>query len=205
MTSILVRKFCQPVLDQAGYPMFHATISDDYVPTLQIYTTCGKPFAVIHGVRFSRRKPTVAECEYSAVLLQDWLKRHAKDFENYVDMYTEFHSLEKPTNLVHLGDDVTLQVDSGKAIAQLKRPYQARDSLGQEYTASYVVQFDPYTRKITDVEWSSPVTLSEITTMLKIPVPYLKKARTKIEDLRYYHECRKRFEEARSTLSSCKI
>ncbi len=96
MSSILVRKACQPILDDAGYSMFHCTMTGHYTPELYIFTTCGQRFVQIHGVVFSRSNPSIAECDYAAVLLQKWLDRNGSAFGDFVDAYTDFHSMKHP-------------------------------------------------------------------------------------------------------------
>lgn len=206
MASILVRKFCQPVLDKAGYPMFHATVNDDrYHPNLVIYTTCGKPFVQVHGVRFSKRAPSVTECEYSGELLAQWMARHKQDFEEYVDAYTDFHSTTAPQGDVtyHNHSFRLANVDDTVLISI---PHTITDEKGHPHSVKFNAVLNMNNGKIFDVEWGAcSFTPKELAAKLTLGKGVLKAATKFFNDHIEYRTMKKRFEEIRQKITTCEI
>lgn len=93
--SLMLRKSCEQLLVEANLAEFHAGI-DERSKYMMLYTPCGKRFAVVHGVVFSRLQPTKAEIEYATMLLADWLARNEKLIEKYVDAWVEMKAMPKP-------------------------------------------------------------------------------------------------------------
>lgn len=205
MTSILVRKHCQPILDQAGYPMFFCTISDDhYAPTLEIYTTCGKPFAHIHGVTFSRSRPTIAESEYSAVLLEQWLIRHKIDFEKYVDAYTDFYSAQRPKSEINTKTFSISILSTDTITVHRTFDYINKHNVPDTYRIKY--SLDETAEYITGIHWPiAKLKISELASKITLPANIKNKAlKLRAEHAKHW-ELRKRLDKATETMHSCKI
>ena len=171
MSAILIRKYCQPVLDDSGYPMFYCTVDDRYNPILTIYTNCGKSFVPVHGVHFSRYKPAIEECEYAGVLLQQWMDRHVKDFEEYVDAYVEYHSLESPERIYEV-DRLKLYFPRGeyKLLDVVRKfPFVDEEGNNDNFHMQYIVDIE--TGNLRSIGWSGRASIppEEITTKLKFP------------------------------------
>lgn len=96
--SLIVREKAQPLLDQAGFSMFHAAMKINYnAPNLMLLrTVCGKQVAVIHGVEFSSANPSVKEIEFAVELLGDWLDRNSEKLSTYVDAWIKHEEMEAP-------------------------------------------------------------------------------------------------------------
>lgn len=206
MTSILVRKHCQPVLDNAGYPMFFATVSDDrYQPLLVIYTTCGKPFANVHGVTFSRRRPTVAECEYSGVLLQQWMDRHKNAFDEYVDAYTEYHSAEAPDKDLTISEGMELRVDADSLVLTRKVKHISKVD-GKERWPDVHIRFNTDATEVFEVKWGNfSLPPAELISLTVIPKSVLKAAQQFRKKHETYWQLVERFQKAKSDLLTCEI
>ena len=81
--SLLLRKECQNLLTSHGLGNYHAAIGR-HIRYLEIVGSCGKPFATIYGVLFSRNIPTKAEIEYAVTLLEDFLLAHKTTVQNFL-------------------------------------------------------------------------------------------------------------------------
>jgi len=203
--SLLIRKSCQPVLDAAGYPMFHCTTDNSrYEPHLVIFTSCGKPFVEVHGVRFSRYKPVIAECESSGELLKQWLDRHLVDFEEYVEAYTDFYSAEAPNNILSEPD---LEITMFSERVDIRRNFHYVDDDGTDQTYGFKVSLDPETYCIKDVAWHKTGGLlpADLAKHVLIPKAILNKATKLRETHRAYWDMKKRYEVAKEKISTCKI
>lgn len=81
--SLLLRKLCQPVLDEHGLGHLHAT-EIEYPYTLKITTECGESFIRISTIKFTKVTPNQAEIKYAAELLGDFLTKNAEKVKNYL-------------------------------------------------------------------------------------------------------------------------
>jgi len=91
--ALLLRKACEPILSEADLDAYFADI-DAQTKYLCLYTPCGKRFAIVHGVTFSRLHPTQAEIEYACDLLRDWCIRNQLLIDDYVDAFTILQRME---------------------------------------------------------------------------------------------------------------
>ena len=66
--SLILRAKAQPILNDFDLDPFHVGL--DHYRNMVIETNCGKPFATVHGVQFSRTNPTAAEMDVSLELLR---------------------------------------------------------------------------------------------------------------------------------------
>lgn len=192
MSSILVRKYCQPVLDAAGYPTFFATVSDSYAHPLKIYTTCGKSFVEIHGVRFSKSKPSVAESEYSAELLEQWLARHKEDFEEYVDAYVAYNELKELDSEMEK-DGVTYEID--RSAVRIIQTLENNHKIAHRITPEGVF----------DIEWTNSLPLDSYAAMIKLPAKMRDTALKFYNSYKVYWDARKRFNDIHEKIHTCAI
>ena len=93
--ALMLRKACQPSLDEANLHEFHADI-DPSSKNLVLFTPCGKRFAIVHGVVFGRLQPTNGEIEYAVSLLQQWLAKNNVLIRQYIEAWVEFKSMTEP-------------------------------------------------------------------------------------------------------------
>ena len=210
MTSILVRKHCQPVLDEAGYSMFFCTVGKahryDDTPNLMIYTTCGQPFTPVHGVQFTKHKPTIAESEYSAVLLEDWLRRHKKDFDKYIDLYVKYHETEAPEKELEKGTEKYTVV--GKQEVQVTRMFSIVDDEGKEHEYNMQWSLDKEGR-ILSVSWGSfsftRFTPEELAKKVKLPQRLIQTALQHYAKHQAYWDLSDLFNKAKSKVQTCSV
>jgi len=104
--ALMLRKACQPILDKYDMNAFHADIhaSSKY---LMLFTPCGKNFATVHGVLFGRLQPSKVEIDFATELLEDWIKRHVKVIEAYIDGLEKLQLSPKPTHEVkYMGAEI---------------------------------------------------------------------------------------------------
>lgn len=94
--SLMLRKAAQPILDSANLDPYHIEINESN-KHMELKTPCGKPFATVHGVVFSRMHPTNAEIEFAIELLQEWVNRNQQDFDRYHDALETVQKLENKT------------------------------------------------------------------------------------------------------------
>lgn len=72
--SLLLRKQCQPILNEVGLGDYHTRINSSKY--LAITGPCGKPLFSITGIEFVRNQPTAKEIEFAAELLTDFCAIH---------------------------------------------------------------------------------------------------------------------------------
>lgn len=89
--ALMLRKACQPILNDFDLDAFHADL-DASTKSMRIFTPCGKLFATVSGVQFGGLNPTKAEIEFSTELLANWLQRNASKIEKYLE---EFEILQR--------------------------------------------------------------------------------------------------------------
>jgi hypothetical protein len=99
--ALMLRKACQPALNDADLDAFHADM--DNSKRLVLFTPCGKRFAVVHGITFGRYDVTKSEIEFTVELLGDWLLRNDKKIDTYIDAFTKQQQLVKPENEIFIG------------------------------------------------------------------------------------------------------
>lgn len=84
--ALMLRKACQPILNDYDLDAYHADLNPDD-KSLQIFTPCGKKFAMVSGVRFGTLNPTKAEIEFTTELLGDWLLRNKEDIDSFIEAF----------------------------------------------------------------------------------------------------------------------
>ena len=83
--SLMLRKACQPILDESNLQNYHTEIDNDSGDRcLRIVGECGKPLMQINGINFSRAAPTKVEIEYATELLQAFLVKYKNKIDKYV-------------------------------------------------------------------------------------------------------------------------
>ena len=92
--SLILRKTCQPMLDDNGLGNFHVDISRE--KTLAIVGECGQPFVYVTGVSFHKFQPTRVEIDYAAELLDAFLVKHLSKMKRYLKKKAEFALMESP-------------------------------------------------------------------------------------------------------------
>jgi len=102
--ALMLRKACQPILNDADLDAYHADM--DNMKRLVLFTPCGKRFAVVHGITFGRFDVSKAEIDFTTVLLGDWLLRNKKKIEVYIDAFTKQQQMVKPENEIRVGDSI---------------------------------------------------------------------------------------------------
>ena len=112
--ALMLRQTCQDALNRADLDAYHADM-DPCSKLLTLYTPCGKQFAVVHGVQFSRLHPTQAENDYAVELLTHWLDRNEKKIENYIDAFETVQRLGDPKpKLLFKGAEITVALDQDR-------------------------------------------------------------------------------------------
>ena len=91
--SLILRKECQPILDECGLENFHVKI-DDYSKNLVIATECDRPFITVNGITFTRNKPTVKEIEYAKELFNAFIVKYNDQIQNYLNESKKLKQLE---------------------------------------------------------------------------------------------------------------
>lgn len=112
--ALMLRKACQPILDDADLDCYHADI-DDNSKHLCLYTPCGKHFAFVHGVRFGKIAPTIAEIEFATELLEQWLKRNKKTIDDYLIAWEAEQRLGKMQTEHALSNNYAFRLVTGNA------------------------------------------------------------------------------------------
>ena len=100
--ALLLRKACEPVLSDFDLDGFHADM--DMHKRLRLFTPCGKPFATVHGVRFSRIHPTQVEIDYATELLADWCTKNEKLISMYLEAFEVVQRLPEPREQLYIKD-----------------------------------------------------------------------------------------------------
>lgn len=91
--SILIRKGCQDLLDDAGLSMTHVGIESK---TLCIVGECGQPILHINGIKFDTTVPKKAEIAYAIELFEAFLTKHKEAITNFIKAKREFNQLDFP-------------------------------------------------------------------------------------------------------------
>ena len=89
--ALLLRKACQPILNDADLDPYHADL-DANTKEMKLYTPCGKHLATVAGVLFGGLRPTKVEIEFATELLATWLLRNKNLLANFIN---ETEVLEK--------------------------------------------------------------------------------------------------------------
>lgn len=92
--SLLLRKACQPTLDDASLGSFHVRV-DENTKTMTIVGECGQPFVSISGIKFARTSPSAAEMPLAVDLLEIFLVKHKGDFDRYVIELAKYNKIKK--------------------------------------------------------------------------------------------------------------
>lgn len=93
--SLVLRQACEPLFTKAGLPEIHADISQES-KFLNLCNPCGKIFASIGGIRFSRTQPTNTEIAYAVKLLEKYLAEHGPLFRDIVKTRDELNAYPNP-------------------------------------------------------------------------------------------------------------
>jgi hypothetical protein len=89
--SLLLRKACQPTLEEFKLDNFHVAINTD-TKYLEIVSECGKPLLTISGITFTRLQPSGAEIEYAVELLTNYFSTHAAKITTYIKALHKFNA-----------------------------------------------------------------------------------------------------------------
>jgi hypothetical protein len=108
--ALMLRKACQPILNDADLDPYHADI-DRQTKCMQLFTPCGKTFATVHGVNFSRLDVTKDDIEFACELLEIWLIRNKDKIEVYLDAFEILQRMEEPNHETTV-DDVDYKVST---------------------------------------------------------------------------------------------
>lgn len=102
--ALMLRQACTGTLSSFDLDAYHADI-DSNTKHLCLYTPCGKRFATIHGVVFSRLHPTKAEIDYAVELLEQWCERNVTMINEYIDAFEILQRMEEPKAKFRVGDN----------------------------------------------------------------------------------------------------
>jgi len=91
--SILLRKECQPYLDELGLDLLHVAIQNK---TLAIKGECGQTLVSVNGIQFQTNQPKVKEFEYAVELFTKFLHKHKEILIALVTKKRAFKLLKLP-------------------------------------------------------------------------------------------------------------
>lgn len=91
--SILLRKQCQELLDEAGLPELHVGIHNK---CLALDGECGQTIVSISGIQFSANTPKVKELGYAVELFTVFLQKHKAKLVTYIAKRKANKDAEKP-------------------------------------------------------------------------------------------------------------
>ena len=91
--SLILRKQCQPLLDNVGLKELHVEAVDR---GMYIKGTCGKTVLTVGGINFNSRTVTKAEVEYAVELFGTFMAKHGKALKKYVAKKKEIYDLKEP-------------------------------------------------------------------------------------------------------------
>lgn len=94
---LLLRKACQPILNEVGLSELHVTAGTNGQRCLVLVGGCGKPLVYISGINFSKSVINVTEREYATELFAQFMKKHSKEIKAYVSSKKKHGKVEKPT------------------------------------------------------------------------------------------------------------
>lgn len=103
--SLLLRKLCQPILDDYGLGHLHAT-EIDWNKTLRLTTECGKTSTTVTGIKFTKQIPNMQEIKYAAELLEEFLVKNKEKVNAYLKAKAAFNKypsflLPENTTITH--------------------------------------------------------------------------------------------------------
>lgn len=207
--ALLLRKACEPILSDADLDAYHADIHP-HTKHMCLYTPCGKQFAVVHGVMFSRLHPTQAEIEYACDLLETWCVRNEKTIDEYVDAFAILQRMEEPKN--------KFWTKNREALIEIKR---SQESYYDQYTQKREYRHEVCGIQITynncivslnqDLEVSNlafttdegKVPLPKLGIKFDIPKRILAEATARMEELNLYYGAQAKVDNTLKELNSC--
>jgi len=89
--SLLLRKNCQPLLDNVGLTPYHVRINDN--KHLQIVSKCGKPLVTISGIEFTRNQPSKDEIEFATELFAAFITANHQALEDHLQEVIAYGAL----------------------------------------------------------------------------------------------------------------
>lgn len=186
--SLLLRKGCQDSLDAAGLGVYHVEITNNNY--LGLVGECGQPLVTIHGIKFNRSTPSVAEIEYAVELFEAFLVKHKTNIMKYL----------KATQAFKLKDEITLPDSLSETSYRNEFSYKQGD---------FKVEFQfTKSKGIENIEIKSkskvPITITEATKM-KINKKLLEANIKAIKDRLVYRELEQKVADMYSELSKCEI
>lgn len=92
--SLIIRKECQPLLDNLGLEDLHVEL---YSKVLNICLEDGTPIIVLNGIKVNNTRPTKVEIAYVVELFSNFLETKNGKLKEYHLAYCEFTSTEKPS------------------------------------------------------------------------------------------------------------
>lgn len=199
--SLMLRKRCQPSLDDAGLANYHVDIHNQRYDAkhLCIVGECGQPFVTLHGVSFAKLTPTRAEIDYAAELLEDFLGTHKLKIDAYLEAAHTFKAKTPPPDTY---DDERIRITSG---------YRMPEN-GVQYRDGYfnvVVEADGNIRNISISENYKSVLKTPITKQVLLSLTFdndlYEEAMQFRNDYAAYVEELKEVEELKMALSRCEI
>ena len=94
--SLVLRKACQPLLDDAELSNYHVEISQN--KNMNIVGECGSLFVTVKGVTFSRLAPTNPEIAYAVELLDAFLAKHTPLLRKVTKLRIEVNAVQTEIN-----------------------------------------------------------------------------------------------------------
>lgn len=91
--SLLLRKGCQPLLDELDLEFLHVDIQNK---CLCVVGECGQCIVTISGIKFNGTTPKTAEIEFAVELFQSFLTKHKDKLKEAIDAKKAFKLLEIP-------------------------------------------------------------------------------------------------------------
>lgn len=104
--SLMLRKACQPLLDNVGLNNYHVSI-DPPSKLLRIDGECGDTLAVVKGITFTRINPTNQEIEYAVELFDAFIIKYSAEITNLVTAIKTAKAYSNP----ELPENVSIKIE----------------------------------------------------------------------------------------------
>lgn len=92
--SLLLRKACQPALNDLGLSGLHVIIN--HSKNLTIVGECGQQIIVVQGIQFNGTVPKTVELAYATELFSAYLTKYKTKILDYIKVKKAFKLLTKP-------------------------------------------------------------------------------------------------------------
>lgn len=210
--ALMLRQACEPILSDYDLDAYHVDLDKDF--HMCLFTPCGKQFAVVHGVNFSRKHPTQAEVDYATNLLTDWCERNKNEFNNYIQARELLDRMgEEPEDTFQYGGysiDVLTASDKDwvPSVGWVHRPRGM--SFSRKNTLwTYNLPKDgkqPTLRSLKGITRDNDpkdAPAPSITGREKVPAKVLAQAIARFEEIMAYRQAKKAVENIQSELNTC--